>query len=101
MRPACFTDNLAANAIDLVYDLVYYTGMEVNIHQAKTHLSRLLERVAMGEEVIIAKAGTPMAKLVPLNKQSKKRIFGSAKGEFTVPDNFNEPDPEIEDMFYK
>ena len=74
--------------------------MEVNIHEAKTHLSRLLQRVAMGEEVVIAKAGTPIAKLVPLKKTSKKRVFGSAKGDFTVPDNFNDPDPEIEDLFY-
>ncbi len=74
--------------------------MEVNIHQAKTHFSRLLERVAMGEEVIIAKAGTPVAKLVSLKKAPKKRVFGSAKGEFTVPDNFNAPDSEIEDLFY-
>jgi prevent-host-death family protein len=76
--------------------------MEVNIHEAKTHLSRLLERVAMGEEVIIAKAGTPVAKLVPIKKQSQKRVLGSAKGEFTVPDDFNDPLPkEIEDLFYK
>jgi len=74
--------------------------MEVNIHEAKTHFSRLLERVAMGEEVIIAKAGTPVAKLVPVKKAPKKRVFGSAKGEFTVPGDFNDPDPEIEDMFY-
>jgi len=75
--------------------------MEVNIHQAKTHLSRLLERVAMGEEVIIAKAGTPVAKLVPFDQQAKTRIFGSARGEFTVPDDFNEPDREIEALFYE
>jgi len=75
--------------------------MEVNVHEAKTHLSRLLERVAMGEEVIIAKAGKPVAKLVPLKKTPKKRVFGSAKGDFTVPDDFNDPDPEIEDLFYK
>jgi prevent-host-death family protein len=76
--------------------------MEVNIHEAKTHLSRLLERVAMGEEVIIAKAGTPVAKLVPLQARPKKRVLGSAKGEFTVPDDFNDPLPkEIEDLFYK
>ena len=76
--------------------------MEVNIHQAKTHLSRLLERVAMGEEVIIAKAGTPVAKLVPIDTKAKKRILGSAKGEFVVPDDFNDPLPkEIEDLFYK
>jgi prevent-host-death family protein len=74
--------------------------MEVNIHEAKTNLSRLLQRVAMGEEVIIAKAGTPIAKLVPVKKSLKKRIFGSAKGDFIVPDDFNDPDPDIEDLFY-
>jgi prevent-host-death family protein len=74
--------------------------MEVNIHEAKTHLSKLLERVAMGEEVVIAKAGTPVAKLVPVKKTFKKRVFGSAKGDFTVPDDFNDPDPDIEDLFY-
>ena len=74
--------------------------MEVNIHEAKTHLSRSLERVAIGEEVIIAKAGKPVAKLVPFEKQPKRRVFGSAKGEFTVSDDFNDPDPEIEDLFY-
>jgi prevent-host-death family protein len=76
--------------------------MEVNIHEAKTHLSKLLERVALGEEVIIAKAGKPVAKLVPLSDQPKTRILGSAKGEFVVPDDFNDPLPkEIEDLFYK
>jgi prevent-host-death family protein len=76
--------------------------MEVNIHEAKTHLSRLLERVAMGEEVIIAKAGKPVAKLVPLEKRPKNRFLGSAKGEFTVPDDFNDSLPkEIEDLFYE
>jgi prevent-host-death family protein len=74
--------------------------MEVNIHKAKTNFSRLLERVALGEEIIIAKAGTPVAKLVPLKKATKKRVFGSAKGDFTVPDDFNDPDREIEDLFY-
>ena len=76
--------------------------MEINIHEAKTHLSRLLERVSMGEEVIIAKAGKPVAKLVPLGARPKKRVLGSAKGEFTVPDDFNDPLPkEIEDLFWK
>lgn len=76
--------------------------MEVNIHEAKTHLSRLLERVAMGEEVIIAKAGTPVAKLVPIQEARRKFQFGSAKGEFVVPDDFNDPLPkEIEDLFWK
>jgi prevent-host-death family protein len=76
--------------------------MEVNVHVAKTHLSRLLERVAMGEEVIIAKAGKPVAKLVPLDAPPKRRKLGSAKGEFTVPDDFNEPLlKEIEDLFWE
>jgi prevent-host-death family protein len=88
------------NAIDLAKDLVHNWIMEVNIHEAKTQFSRLLERVALGEEIIIAKAGTPVAKLVPLKKTPKRRVFGCAKGEFTVPDDFNDPDPEIEDLFY-
>ena len=74
--------------------------MEVNIHEAKTHLSKLLERVALGEEIIIAKAGKPVAKLVAVS-QPKTRIFGSAKGEFIVPDDFNQPDPEIEKLFHE
>jgi prevent-host-death family protein len=76
--------------------------MEVNVHEAKTHLSKLLERVALGEEVVIAKAGKPVAKLVPVGEKPKTRILGSAKGEFVVPDDFNDPLPkEIEDLFYK
>ncbi|MGA2005241.1 MAG: type II toxin-antitoxin system Phd/YefM family antitoxin [Terriglobales bacterium] len=74
--------------------------MEVNIHEAKTHLSKLLERVALGEEVVIAKAGKPVARLIAVH-QPKTRIFGSAKGEFVVPDDFNEPDLEIEKLFYE
>jgi prevent-host-death family protein len=75
--------------------------VEVNIHQAKTHLSRLLERVALGEEVVIAKAGKPVARLVAVKAKKQAFKFGSAKGEFVVPDDFNEPDPEIEALFYK
>lgn len=76
--------------------------MEVNIHEAKTHLSKLLERVAVGEEVIIAKAGKPVAKLVPIESERRRFTLGSAKGEFVVPDDFNDPLPkEILDLFYK
>ena len=75
--------------------------MEVNIHEAKTHLSKLLERVALGEEVVIAKAGTPVAKLVPVASARSKFKFGSARGQFVVPDDFNDPLPkEIEDLFW-
>ena len=64
----------------------------VNIHEAKTHFSQLLARVAQGEEVIIAKAGTPIAKLVPL-PASEPRTPGGAEG-LVVPDSFFEPLPD-------
>ena len=60
----------------------------INIHEAKTHLSRLAEEAGAGEEIIIAKAGKPVAKLVPLDAESKRKL-GLAKGKFTVPDDFD------------
>ena len=75
----------------------------VNIHEAKTHLSRLMEKVANGESFIIAKAGKPIGKLVPLDEaeKPKKRRIGFMKGMFTTPDDFNTMmQDEIEDMFY-
>jgi prevent-host-death family protein len=66
----------------------------VNVHEAKTHLSRLLERVSMGEEIVIAKAGKPVARLVPEKKRTKPRKPGSAKGEITIHDSFYDPLPE-------
>jgi len=76
--------------------------VEVNIHEAKTHFSKLLERVALGEEVIIAKAGKPVAKLVSIEPEKPRFKFGSAKGKFVVPEDFNDPLPkEIEDLFYE
>lgn len=75
--------------------------MEVNIHEAKTNLSKLLERVQVGEEVIIAKAGKPVAKLVPIRSERPRFKLGSAKGEFVVPDDFNDPLPkDVEDLFW-
>jgi prevent-host-death family protein len=64
----------------------------VNIHEAKTHLSRLLESVEEGEEVIIARAGKPIAKLVPL--KSKPRRPGGLKGKIRVREDFDEPLPD-------
>ncbi|MGC2108681.1 MAG: type II toxin-antitoxin system Phd/YefM family antitoxin [Candidatus Korobacteraceae bacterium] len=75
--------------------------MEVNIHEAKTHLSRLLERVALGEEVVIAKAGKPVARLVPIKPERAPRPLGTGKGDFVVPDDFNDPMPEFEKDFYR
>jgi len=66
----------------------------VNVHEAKTHLSRLLLRVAAGEEIIIAKAGKPMARFVPLAHQASCRVGGRDRGVFVVPDDFDEPLPE-------
>jgi prevent-host-death family protein len=67
--------------------------IEVNIHEAKTHLSRLLSRVAAGEEVVIARAGRPVARLVPFRKPQGIRPLGMDKGLFTVPDDFDAPLP--------
>ena len=71
-----------------------------NIHQAKTHLSRLLEAVAQGEEVVIAKAGTPVAKLVAFSAASKPRPLGLLAGKIWEADDAWAPDPELEAMFY-
>jgi prevent-host-death family protein len=65
--------------------------IEVNIHEAKTNLSRLLSRVAAGEEVIIAKAGKPIARLVPFRKPKGKRPLGMDRGLFKVPEDFDAP----------
>jgi len=68
--------------------------MEVNIHEAKTHLSRLLQRVANGEEVTIARAGMPIARLVPVAKKQNVRPLGFARGEVWVADDFDAPLPD-------
>jgi prevent-host-death family protein len=69
--------------------------VEVNIHQAKTHFSRLLQRVAAGEEVVIARAGVPVARLVAVEpKKPKVRPLGFARGEVWVADDFGAPLPD-------
>ena len=67
----------------------------VNVHEAKTHLSRLLAQVEAGEEVIIARNGKPVAQLVRCRKRGKRKP-GSMEGLFTVPDSFFEPLSEEE-----
>ncbi len=75
---------------------------QVNIHQAKTHLSQLLARVEKGEEITIAKAGRPVARLVPVRTVSPRRARGLFEGEFTVPDDFDAPLPaDVLDEFHK
>ena len=62
---------------------------KVNIHQAKTHLSRLVEDVASGSEVLIAKGGRPMARLVPLRRDDTPRRAGLLKGKLRIGDEFD------------
>lgn len=66
---------------------------KVNVQHAKTQLSRLLARVEAGEEIIIARAGRPVARLLPLTAQPD-RVPGSARGEFEVPEAFFDPLPD-------
>jgi prevent-host-death family protein len=66
----------------------------INIHEAKTHLSRIVDEVAAGAEVIIAKAGKPMARLSPVTAAVKRKRLGLLKGKVKVPDNFNAPLPD-------
>ena len=67
----------------------------VNVHEAKTHLSRLLVQVEAGEEIVIARNGNPVARLVSCTRRGKRQP-GSMSGLFTVPDSFFDPLPEEE-----
>jgi prevent-host-death family protein len=76
-----------------------------NIHEAKTHLSRLIDEVESGEPFIIAKAGKPKAQVIPIraSKKKAKQRIGFMKGMYTLPDNFEaidkQLDREIEELF--
>ena len=71
----------------------------VNMHQAKTSLSRLVERALAGEEVIIARNGEPLVKLVPVPKERKPRVPGRYKGKIWIAPDFEFTDAEIEELF--
>jgi prevent-host-death family protein len=74
--------------------------IQVNIHEAKTKLSQLLARVAAGEEVIIARAGRPIARLSGIQQSRASRKLGVDEGLFEVPDDFNAPlPPEVLEEF--
>ena len=66
----------------------------VNLYEAKTHLSELVERAARGEEVVIAKAGQPKAKLVPITQSRRRRKAGAWKGRVVIGADFDAPLPE-------
>jgi prevent-host-death family protein len=68
--------------------------MQANIHEAKTHLSRLLKKVLLGEEIIISKAGKPVAKLVPYEGKPADRVPGRDRGLIEIPEGFDEELPE-------
>jgi prevent-host-death family protein len=70
-----------------------------NIHEAKTHLSKLIERVEEGEEIVIGRAGRPIAKLVPFQPPAPKRKPGSMRGKIVMGRGFDEADVEIAAMF--
>ena len=65
----------------------------VNQHAAKTHLSRLVEDAAAGEDVVIAKAGKPMVRLVAVSGRGRRRTFGALKGKIRIAANFDAPLP--------
>ena len=71
----------------------------VRVHEAKTHLSRLLRRVSAGEEIVIARGDEPIARLVPVGS-GRRRVLGQDRGLFQVPDDFDAPlPPEVMEAF--
>jgi len=76
------------------------TPKSYNVHEAKTHLSRLLEQVAAGEDVLIAKAGVPVARLVPVVVPVDQRPLGTEQGRVFIADDFDAPLPaDVLDSF--
>ncbi|MBV8119018.1 MAG: type II toxin-antitoxin system prevent-host-death family antitoxin [Alphaproteobacteria bacterium] len=71
----------------------------VNMHQAKSSLSRLVERALAGEEVVIARNGEPLVKLVPVVKERKPRVPGRHKGKIWISPDFEFTDEEITELF--
>jgi prevent-host-death family protein len=67
---------------------------KVNVHEAKTRFSRLLRRVAAGEEITIANRGVPVARLVPVAAEGTMRKLGFFRGQMTIPDDFDTPLPD-------
>lgn len=73
----------------------------VNVHEAKTHLSRLLVRVAAGEEIVIARAGRPVAKLVPVPDRTGRRVAGLDAGKIRIRKDFDAPLPKSLRRFFE
>jgi len=75
-------------------------SVQVNIYEAKTRLSQLLDQATAGEDVIIARNGRPVARLVPVQRAPRKRTPGALRGKIWMAPDFDETSPEILDMFY-
>jgi prevent-host-death family protein len=67
---------------------------QMNVHEAKTHLSKLLDQAMAGEEVVIMRSGKPLVRLMPVETAPAPRVLGTAKGDFVMPADFNEPLPD-------
>ncbi len=67
---------------------------QINVHEAKTHLSKILDRVSAGEEIIIAKAGKPVARIVPLFPAGNPRVPGTYRGRLEISEDFDGPLPD-------
>lgn len=94
--------------VDLVHWLVHPSirpceaaveARQYNVHEAKTHLSRILEQVATGEEVVISKAGEPVAKVVPLHPRVRRTGRGSLSGQIHIKDDFDDLPDDLADAF--
>ena len=73
--------------------------MIVNIHEAKTHLSRLVDRAAAGEEIVIGRAGHPLVRMIPYVKSAEPRVPGSMAGRIAIPPDFDETPEWLVDAF--
>ncbi|MEM9597473.1 MAG: type II toxin-antitoxin system prevent-host-death family antitoxin [Acidobacteriota bacterium] len=73
---------------------------EVNLHYAKIHLSRLVDAAVAGEEILIAREGKPLVRLTPVEPPKQRRTLGQDEGKIWIADNFDDPVPEIEALFY-
>ena len=71
--------------------------VQVNVHEAKTHFSKLLQRVMSGERIIIAKAGHPVAELRPISERPANRVLGRNQGKGWIGPHFDDPLPEFEE----
>ncbi|MFC9942326.1 type II toxin-antitoxin system Phd/YefM family antitoxin [Streptomyces pratensis] len=72
---------------------------QYNVHEAKTHFSRILQQVETGEEVVISRAGEPIAKVVPLRSKVNRTDYGSLRGQIHIPEDFDELPDDIAEAF--